>query len=216
MKKNKNLNSWFTLIEVLVAVTIFSIMMTFVMMIYASSTQLSSRVEINRQVQQNIKNIVEVIAEDVRENWISWVSKLKGDRCDLVNIWNKLYKNWTELCTNYWNNKYYLAKCDEKNENCIRVENINTDCVDKILSDWTRKINNCTFIKNNKPLSNSLIKITDLKFLVSWITNNDKQKKVTIKFSIMPRLKKGVWLNLVKNATINFQTTINEKLIKSN
>ena len=48
MKNFKNLNSWFTLVEVIVAVTIFSIIMISVMFIFVNSTQLSMKVDINR------------------------------------------------------------------------------------------------------------------------------------------------------------------------
>ena len=218
MKNIKKINSWFTLIEILVAVTIFSIMMIFVMMIFTSSTQLSGRVEINRQVQQNIKNIVETIAEDVRTNWIYWISQVKwASDCNL-DEGTSFYRIGTKLCTKNSEdlsnpNTYYLATCDDNNENCSRVENVKDNCEDKIDAwTWIRTINNCTFIRNWKPLSNSIVKITDLQFLVN--TKAD-EKKVTVKFTVKPRLKKWVWVNLIENSKVNFQTTISEKLIKS-
>jgi hypothetical protein len=41
-----------------------------VMSIFLFSSQMSSRVELNRLLQENIKNVVEDIAENVRKNGI--------------------------------------------------------------------------------------------------------------------------------------------------
>jgi hypothetical protein len=45
-------------------------MMISVMSIFLFSSQMSSRVELNRLLQENIKNVVEDIAENVRKNGI--------------------------------------------------------------------------------------------------------------------------------------------------
>jgi hypothetical protein len=46
---------------------IFGIMMISVMSIFLFSSQMSSRVEINRVMQENIKNVIEDISENVRK-----------------------------------------------------------------------------------------------------------------------------------------------------
>jgi len=38
------------------------------MMIYATSTQIAIKTDINREMQQNIKSTIETIAEDIRKN----------------------------------------------------------------------------------------------------------------------------------------------------
>jgi prepilin-type N-terminal cleavage/methylation domain-containing protein len=58
----------FTLIEILVALTIFSIFMVSMIMIYASSANIDRKIDINRSMQENSKNIIETIAEDIRKN----------------------------------------------------------------------------------------------------------------------------------------------------
>jgi prepilin-type N-terminal cleavage/methylation domain-containing protein len=62
---NKN-HLAFTLIEVIVAITIFSIILISVMSIYITSTDINLKTDITRALQQNVKSAVEVIAEDVR------------------------------------------------------------------------------------------------------------------------------------------------------
>jgi hypothetical protein len=49
---------------------IFGIMMISVMSIFLFSSQMSARVELNRALQENIKNVVENIAEDIRKSGI--------------------------------------------------------------------------------------------------------------------------------------------------
>jgi prepilin-type N-terminal cleavage/methylation domain-containing protein len=64
---NKN-HLAFTLIEVIVAVTILSIILISVMSIYITSTDINLKTDITRALQQNVKSVVEVIAEDIRKS----------------------------------------------------------------------------------------------------------------------------------------------------
>jgi prepilin-type N-terminal cleavage/methylation domain-containing protein len=64
MKKN----TAFTLVEVIVAITILSIIMISVLVVFISGSDVSAKIDIQRGMQENIKNIVETIAEDVRKN----------------------------------------------------------------------------------------------------------------------------------------------------
>jgi len=63
MKKHNSTYSAFTLIELIVAISIFGIIMISVMSIFLFSSQMSARVEIQRIMQENIKNVVEDISE---------------------------------------------------------------------------------------------------------------------------------------------------------
>ena len=56
----------FTLIELIVAITLFSIVMVSVFSIFIFASDLSGRIEINRLMQENTKNVVETITEDIR------------------------------------------------------------------------------------------------------------------------------------------------------
>jgi prepilin-type N-terminal cleavage/methylation domain-containing protein len=58
----------FTLVEILVSMTIFAIIMVSVMMIYVTATDISKKYDINREMRNNIKSVVEDIAEEVRKN----------------------------------------------------------------------------------------------------------------------------------------------------
>ena len=98
------IKSAFTLVEVLVSITIFSIIMISVMMIFASVTGVSAKIDINRSMQENTKNITELIAKDVIDYGISGVSSEKGLDCTFSD--NNLYDSWDKLCL--WWVEYFL------------------------------------------------------------------------------------------------------------
>ncbi len=199
----KELNRGFTLIEIIVSVTIFSIIMISMITIFILSSDLSGKVEINRNMQSNIKNIVETIAEDIRKNKITWVSSSLVDTCDNI-IWaTDKYKKWTKLCT--WLNSYFLAK--KTAGVYIRVSDPLNECVSIK--------NNCVIVKNDwtdiYPLNNNLVSINKLEFYYS----KNYIPKVTINMEIRPSAWKWVKSNLIKNNIISFQTTLSERLIET-
>jgi len=77
MNNNINIirkNQAFTLVEVLVSMTILAIVMVSILMIYALSVQIAMKADLNRELQQNIKSVVETLATDIRKNGITAVS----------------------------------------------------------------------------------------------------------------------------------------------
>lgn len=197
----KNKKSWFTLIELIVTMSIVSVVVVSIIDVFILSTDMSMKTDINRNMQKNIKNVVETIAEDIRKNWVwSWVSASITDDCKLSN-WSNNYLSWSKLCSGSWK-KYFLAK----QSNYSLMQN-NSDCLDLkdpciiVIKDWIEWT----------PLSNSSVIFTDLAFYVS----NEKIPKVTISFKARPSIWKWVRSSLVQNSVISFQTTIAERYIKS-
>jgi len=76
MNKNIITYSGFTLIELIVAITIFSMIMISVLSIFILSSQMSSTIELTRVMQENVKNSFEDIAESVRKNDITDVTDI--------------------------------------------------------------------------------------------------------------------------------------------
>lgn len=193
MKINK---SWFTLIEVLVSVSILSIIMVSIFTTFQLAADLNNKTDISRSMQENVKNIVETIAEDVRKNGISWVNS------DIIisdcKLWENKFTSWTKLCVG--NNSYYIAKKVSGIWN--RVGNYsecsgNTQCF-LVKNDWI----------STTQLSNSWVDFKDLSFSVS----KDWMKKVMINFTLQPSVLKWVKPSLIKESKIVFQTTISERL----
>lgn len=197
------LNTWryrkaFTLIEIMVAITLFMVVMVSVMQIFWISSQLTNKIDINRQVQENIKNLTETIAEDIRKNWINWVKKEFW-----LSYTNNSTDNWNLL--KVWINEYYLS--DGHNWTVysrVYFDEINAKC-------WTLK-NNCFLVKNDSKLTNSWLAFEKLNFTILW---NDT-KKLVINFTVRPATKKWISSNMIKKSKVIFQTTISERFIKTN
>ncbi len=189
-------NTWFTLVELIVSISILSIIMVSVFTVFALSADLNNKTDISRSLQENIKNIVETIAEDLRRQGTSWVnSDIISSKCELKK---SEYLSGSKLCI--WNNTYYLAKQVEWEWN--RIVN-NNECSENI---------QCFLVQNNghsiTQLSNSWVEFKNLTFYVS----DSGMKKVTLQFEMQPSRKKGIKPDLVKDSKIIFQTTLSERL----
>ncbi len=196
MKKNINA---FTLIEMIVAITIFMIVMVSVMQIFWISSQLANKIDINRQVQENIKNLTESISEDIRNYGIGWIW-IEADKYDL--------SKWHWLCL--WSNQ---SNCF----NWIKYYISNTESLTRLLdiSDCSDLKNNCFLVKDDwtaSKMTNSWVEFESLNFTILW---NDK-KKLVINFIMRPSTKKWINSNLIKNSKIIFQTTLSERFVKTN
>ena len=194
MKINKI--SAFTLVEVLVSLTIFSMVIISIIWIYITSSDIMVKSDINRKMQENLKNVSSTIAEDIRKNWIIGVSSSSTDTCDFV-LWVNKYKQWNKLCTKSWND-YYLAKKDSVTWIYIRVDNsscnsINDKCVIYNLTKWS--------------LTNSFVSVKSLDFYLS----KEKIPKLTMSIIMQPSIQKWVKIDLIKESKLIFQTTISER-----
>ncbi len=203
MKRDINIirnNKAFTLVEVLVSMTILAIVMVSILMIYALSVQISMKADLNREMQQNIKSVVETLAEDVRKNWITAVS---SDKSDSFGTGSKVGDSMI------LGDKQYVL---------IEYTNIQSDNFQRInIADCTDIKKVCALAKvdfvNWKiiwPLTNSKISFTNLEF---WVTQG-AIPKVTINMSVRAAIKNGVRPDLIKSSVIHFQTTISERSLQ--
>jgi len=184
----------FTLIEVLVSITIFSIIILLVSSLFSNIVLLSKSIDITRAMQENVKNIVEIISDDILNNGISLVNSdinlnISTNTWTILYVWNKNY--------------YYIAKYN--NNNFIIVNNNDNEC----------KNSNCYLVTNyfwstEEPvkLSNNQIRFEDFYFSYStWAID-----KISINFVMKPAFN----FSSSQNSQLIFQTTISEKLIKTN
>ncbi len=196
MKKHIKIIQAFTLVEILVSITIFSIILISVTATYISSSNITLKSDINRIMQENLKNVSNTISEDIIANWISGVSFGSIDDCDF-SLWSNLYKYGDKLCTKSWNH-YYLAKKNPVNWDFVRVEN----------SECSNLDDHCFIVKAiDKPLTNSYVSVKELNFYLS----KDYIPKVTMNIVLHPSTNKWVRLDLIKSSNITFQTTITER-----
>ena len=224
MKYLKEKNNWFTLIEVLVSITIFSIIMVSVLMIFSSVTWVSARTDQSRAMQENIKNIIETISKDMADLWIFWVSIQKWlNDCNFDYREGK-YRFWDKLClgdSSVWY-EYFLAKLlVDGTYNRVEESELDSKCgnlneTGDPLYDYENEYV-CVFVRYNKStwittkLSNSLVNFKNISFYIS----KENIPKVTINFTIQAAIKKWVQTDLIKNIQIIFETTLSERLINA-
>lgn len=195
----------FTLIELIVAITIFAMIMISVMSIFILSSQMSSKIELTRVMQENIKIWFEDIAESVRKN----------DITSLRDIWDACWSfvSWTgtKLCIGDSDNgstytEYYIAQKLWWSWNA--VTNLD-ECKDIDETDDTI----CRLIKSESgiktPLSNNLVAYENIEFLVE----NEKVPRVTIYATVRPAYKKWISPGLIESSRMYIQTTISERTI---
>lgn len=188
MKKN---NYWYTLIEVLISITIFSIIMVSVISIYIANIDVNNRANINRAIHENVRNLFTQISEDITKNGISGLSEDLLDTSCGIN-WD--YSSGSKLCI--WDNQYYLAI---KNESWDYIRKDNSDCEE--IKDT------CQIVKNGVPLTNSHVAIKNLSFYIT----NDPVKKVTMSVTVQPTTKLWIKGSLIEKNKMLFQTTITQR-----
>ena len=203
--KNTISHKAFTLIELIVSITIFGIIMISVMSIFIFSSQMSQRVELNRLMQENIKSVVEDIAEELRKGEILDVSSTTLHDCGLsFNSWdvgNKLcfiggieYALWYKnTLSSKWERVSDMSSCSDFEENEESICRV-------IKNEWGG---------NYFPLTNSFIAIEELSFTIT----NEKVPKVTIQMTVRPSYAKWLHSEVIENSRLYIQTTVSERLI---
>lgn len=214
MKKNYLNTSLqaFTLVEVIITLTILSLIFTSVMSVFIYYTTLWNRVEANRLLQSNVKTVIEQITKDVKNHWINIYDPNYQDptASDLhkFNNSNKYSVDDTKLFI--WWSEYFLWR--EKPGNPDEYIIADAKYCD-ITNDETDIENNCRLIKRTPdesiPLTNSWVSIRNLNFKVS----EESIPKVTMSFEIGIASWKWLKTNLVTTSYFPVQATISEKNI---
>lgn len=189
---------WFTLIELIISMTIGAIILLSVMSIFISSSDISNKIDISRAMQENTKNIVEVIAEDIRKNWINMCSTWEVN-CHTI-IGGNNYITTSKLYVGA--SRYYLAR---KASSWDYVEVSDMTVCDDIMQE-------CVLVKDAEPLSNSFVSVKNIHFTIT----NIWMPKVMISFVMKPSGKKWIKPKMIEDSELVFQTTITEHIIKSN
>jgi len=203
MKYNVHISA-FTLIELIVAITIFAMIMTSVMSIFLFSSQMSTRVELSRSMQENVKNVVEDIAEWIRKHGIEWVRSY-SEACAMVGGTITLEKTW--LCLK--NGNEYIIWKETTPGTWLPVDNLSSEC--------GGVEGNCRIIKRDSPgdtfypMTNNFVSIKNLTFLLA----NEKKPRVTMNIELTPAAKKWLAPEIIENNTFHVQTTLSERVIQT-
>lgn len=205
--------SWFTLVEMVLATTIFAIMSIMVISIYIQTTNLSNRLKSTRYLAESAREITERIAEDVKEKGLSGSTTL---------LWSPYWdgtsgysESGSELLGIGDGSKIYLY--GSKDSGGINPCNPNP-----LKHCWLYIVNNGDFLWAFNIVDSFIpeeekkrVKIEELRFYISG-DGNTSEKKVTIVFtlSLMPRI--GVPSFTVSDSKLKIQTTISERFFKQN
>lgn len=183
-----------------------------VVSIFLFSSGMSKRVELNRAMQENIKNVVEDIAEWVRISWVNGVVDI-GQTQKLCNFSSSGSDvSGFKICLNSWVD-YVLWYHD--GSDWWSVSSF-AECLLPSDTDIITK-HNCRILKRNSefedyyPLSNSFVAFEEVEFL---LTNTDIPK-LTMIFRIRPSYDKWLSREIIENNTMILQSTVSERLIKT-
>lgn len=196
----------FTLVEVLITITILALIFTSVMSVFIYYSTLWAKVEANRLLQSNIKNIIEHISKDIQSNGINiskyTISWMYGSDIGKLYVWDNEYYLvqdasfddswlWSAIPFNQYEDACYPVETNTEAKKCVLMKNQNGE---KII------------------LSNSWVSFKNLYFHVS----EDYIPKVTINFDVWIAPWKWLQEGLIKESNIQIQTTISEKLLDQN
>lgn len=196
---NKISKKWFTLIEVIVSMTIIWVIMVWIITTFIMVWNLNNKADINRHIQENIRRFTHSVSEDLRVWGISF-----DTNSSLWHIINTgLFDVWEEIFA--WDKEYFMAE----EWLLIKVNSSNPDsCINRIEKECVLAVRDTT-TWNIKRFSDKKVQIKNLKTLISkW-----QVPKATISFEISPSYKTWLPQDLIINNTIYFQTTLSENIL---
>jgi prepilin-type N-terminal cleavage/methylation domain-containing protein len=225
------LHRGFTLIEVIVAITILGIILTSVFQIYSHISLMSKRLEMARWLQENTRNITQTIAQDIREGGIAFecydltnsVSGCSGARATEYTASGAdilILRGTSAECAWGCFIQYYLAKPIVTG---WEVACTSTEAATPGACYLIRSVVNAGGMQDSSTrLSDADTSITQLRFYISGVDANrfanawDTEWKVTLSFLLAIAPKRGLDPETAARLTIPVQTTITQKLYKSN
>ncbi len=208
--------SWFTLVELMIAMTIFGMMSVMVMTIYFSTTNTTRKLNAERQLAESAREIVERISEDVREHWFSgsatsfdinydpWRSyDYSGSGSEYLNLNNGRYvygkKNTTGImpCID-------TPTQQTKTDSRIHCGLYLVDYADNGLSSYN-------LVDSFTPLeSRKRVKVSNLKFYISG-DGISTAHKVLLSMDLTLIPMSGLSTTFVSNTSLHIQTTLSER-----
>ncbi len=215
--------SGFTIVEMVIAMTIFALMSVTITTIYIQTTYISEKLRHTRYLSEAAREITERIADDVRTLGIKGTTLPDGTTYRYWNDGDSYSQSGSEvLSVGDGSRKYVFAKKIPSGstftlDHCDAVDKIDPKihCGLYILegTDYAGAFNLMdSFIPEE---DKKRIKWENFKFFVSG-DGIHTEKKVTLVFTLalMPRI--GVPPSMVSDTRLHVQTTISERFFKVN
>lgn len=208
--------SGFTLVEMVLATTIFAVMSVTVLSVYIQTSSLSTRLKATRYLSETSRQITESIAEDVKENGIQETAAIPSSPYPYWNGTTEYSGSGTEILSIGGGSRVYIYgkktvagidPCDDSDKKNLKIH-----CGLYIVknNDYINAYNLVdSFIPEEEK---KRVKIQHMRFYISG-DGNTTERKVTLvaKLILMPRI--GIDMN-VSESTLDIQTTISERFFK--
>lgn len=201
----------FTLVEIIIAVTILSTIMVSVMSVYTIASQMTRRVELSRSIASNTKMLHERFSESLRKYEIQDISPSIVDDCSpdgVTPMYHRVFSG-SKLClsTPLWKQEFFLWNYD--GSDWVRVSD-QSKCSDEV--EDTESV--CRLILRDEngdmyPLTQSNVAIDSMTF---WVHNLDLPK-LSLQYTIRPRYRAGIPSELSTQMQTHIQTTFSKRLI---
>ncbi|MBX9809110.1 type II secretion system GspH family protein [Candidatus Gracilibacteria bacterium] len=203
--------SGFTLVELIIAMTIFGMMMAMVMTIYFSTTNTTRKLNAQREIAETAREIIERITEDIQEKGMTGDTMFDNG----YNPWKTYnYLGSGSEYINLKNGRYvYGIKRAGGMDPCTGV--LKTDpkihCGLYFVEYSDNGANGYNLVDSINPIeSRKRVKVSDLKFYVSGDGINTT-RKVLLNFSLELMPRNGFSPEFVSATKLHIQTTISER-----
>ena len=205
----------------MIAMSIFAVMSVIIMSVYIQTTNTARKMNATRELSETAREITERIAQDVRGKGISMSGSVIDDNIS-PDFWgiSNYTQNWgailgigsePETVMQY----IYGKKSEQWLSGCSA-----SDKADPKIFCWLYLIKDSDGddrFKNAYNLVDSFVpeepkkrvKITELKFYISWGESTTKKVTLVMTLALMPRI--GVPASMIENTKLHIQTTISEQ-----
>lgn len=211
----KTKTSGFTLIELLIAITIFAMMITMVLSIYFSTTNSTRKLNMQRELAESAREIIERVTEDITEKWMTWNTIGFDINYDLWKSYDYSGTGSEYLNLNHGRYVYWVKKSTGM-DTCtgIRKTDSSIHCGLYFVNYSDNWANWYNLVDSFNPdESKKRIKVTDLKFNVSGDGIN-VNRKVVMNFTLELMPRNGLSKNYIDSTKLHIQTTISERAWK--
>lgn len=215
----KHSRAGFTLVELLIGLTIFAIMSTMTMLIYFHVSEHSRRLQISREISETARQITEQIESDIKQSGIDITKKFNS----APNLdWKENHSvNYTSSGSNVLpiqGNIFYvyghetqdngMGACNEDRIKDTPDYHCGLYRAVKKNQDYSYYNLVDAFIKGE---DKKRVRITDLQFYIFGDENSAKKVTLNMELGLMPR--DGVPRSLVNTSTMHIQTTFSERTL---
>lgn len=218
----KHSRAGFTLVELLIGLTIFAIMSTMTMLIYFHVSEHSRRLQISREISETARQITEQIESEIKQSGIDITQKFnKAPNRESNRDWKEDHSvNYTSSGSNVlpiregifyvYGHKEQdgMKKCDS--EEIKNTPDYHCGLYRATLKDQEYSYYNLVdaFIEGD---NKKRVRITDLQFYIFGDENSAKKVTLNMELGLMPR--DGVPRSLVNTSTMHIQTTFSERTL---